>query len=262
MVLQHRKQMMTNVRFVQHATLTAALTLAVGCPGEPTVDGSDPNTPSSQAADPSTWYRAAFPNKPATGGAGTTHEQPGSGDSAPLTPQNPPPESDPSNPPVDAGTSEPDPIEEPPAPVVVPTATLVFSESPTMPADPSQAPQQFSVQSVRELFIHSVWSNLTGEHSEIRKFYSPSGELYYQKLTPFSTDLEAPVPFERSVGIPHARTVQATPLDANGHVVVADHLSVAGTWISDRAMTGIWSVEIYLDDATSPSVRSDLELVP
>jgi hypothetical protein len=43
---------------------------------------------------------------------------------------------------------------------------------------------------------------------------------------------------------------------------VSDYLSVGGTWISDRSMTGIWTVEIYLDDATKPSFTSDLELVP
>lgn len=162
-------------------------------------------------------------------------------------------------PPADAGPSDASAV-EPPADAA-PSATLIFNESPSSYV-PSPAPQEFSIQSVRELYIHTFWTGLTGEHTETRKFFLPSGELYYQRLVPFSTDIDAPVPFDREVGIPHATSVQPTPPDADGNVIVTDYLSVAGTWISDRSLTGTWTLEIHLDEAATPAVSSEIDLVP
>lgn len=222
-----------------------------------------------QTSNPVNWSLPSQGHKITAVDPGTTQEQPDDGTTVTLTPTPVNPGSDApnnNNSQLDPGPSDPIVVEPPPvvveqpAPVVVPKATLVFNEDAT--SHSASANQVFSVQSVRELFIHTVWSDLKGEHTETRKFYSPSGELYYEKLTAFSTDIEAPVPFEKPVSIPHGSSVQASPIDANGHAFVSDYLSVGGTWISDRAMTGIWTVEIYLDDAAKPSFTSDLELVP
>jgi len=223
-----------------------------------------------QTAHPITWSLSGnSSHKIAPADPGTTEEQPDPGTTTVAvspTPVSSTPGSDvPNNNIQNPGASDPIVVEPPdvvfqPPPAVAPTAALIFNESAS--SHTASASQTFSVQSVRELFIHTVWSDLKGEHTETRKFYSPSGELYYEKLTPFSTDIEAPVTYEKPVSIPHASSIQATPLDSNGNAIVSDYLSVGGTWISDRAMTGIWTVEIYLDDATKPSLRSDLELVP
>jgi hypothetical protein len=246
--------------------LVISLGIASGCTRADVAEIAKSDTTPSEAAHPTIW--SVTSHKLGSIDRGTTEQQPDAGGAVAITPTpvGPTPGTDVPNSQLDPGPSDPIVVEPPPlvveepAPVVTPKATLVFNESASTHTGP--APQQFSVHSVRELFIHSVWSDLTGEHTETRKFYSPSGELYYEKLTPFSTEIDAPVPYERPVSIPHASSIQATPLDTNGNVIVTDYLSVGGTWISDRSMTGIWTVEIYLDDATKPSLTSDLELVP
>lgn len=244
------------------AVLAVSVAAANGCTRVSVEELPKRDVTQDEAVNPITWSagsrKVAYVDP-------TTTQDPGPS-AVPSTPVNPAPSTDVPKPQVDAGPSAPIVVEHPPVvvdeppPVVVPKATLSFNQSAAYSASPPTG--EFSVQSVRELFIHTVWSDLKGDHTETRKFYSPSGELYYEKLTAFSTNIEAPVPFERPVSIPHSASVQATPLDANGNVIVSDYLSIAGTWISDRAMTGIWTVEVYLDDATKPSVTSDLELVP
>lgn len=244
---------MARIELARVAALAVTLGLASGCARMRVA-------PSDTPTDPTTWIRPSLPDKPAASDGGTTQEHTDAGSAVDPTPIGSMPDSGTPRDPADAGPSAPidaKPPEETP-PVI--TATLIFNESASSYV-PSPAPQEFSIFVVRDLFIHTVWSGLTGEHSEIRKFYMPSGELYYQKLTPFSTDIEAPVPFEKQVDIPHATSVLPTPPDANGKVIVTDYLPIAGTWISDRSLTGTWTVEIYLDEAAAPSVSSDIELV-
>jgi len=123
-------------------------------------------------------------------------------------------------------------------------------------------PDEFSVNDVRELYIYSVHTALFGEHRELRRFYAPSGELYYEKLVAYSTDLTEPVPFLEAVAVPRSKQIAAVSPDRDGRLFVSDIFPVAGTWISDRAMTGTWRVEVYLDGATQPTATLQLELVP
>ena len=253
----------TRIALTRIAGLTLLLAAGSGCTRTGVAMAPKTDESPSDALNPTTWSLTA--HKRSTVDPGTTaSEQPDAGNPvaiAPTTPVSPTPGSDGPNSQVDPIAEAPPVVDEEPAPVATPTATLIFNESATTHVAPSVL-QGFSVKSVRELFIHTIWSNLKGAHTETRKFYSPSGELYYEKLTPFSTEIDAPLPFEQPVSIPHASSIQATPLNSKGNAVVTDYLSVGGTWISDRSMTGIWTVEIYLDDATKPSFTDDLELVP
>lgn len=163
------------------------------------------------------------------------------------TPANP-------NPVQDAGTESP---EVEPAP----TASIVLSGGP-LSSGPAPISTSFSLSTVPDLYVYTAWSNLCGEHTELRKYYDPSGELFYQKLTAFSTDIAEPVPFTRKVGVPHNTSVLPAIANADGAFVMQDYIGLAGSWIGDHSITGMWRLDLYLDDATTPIATRSFELTP
>lgn len=117
-------------------------------------------------------------------------------------------------------------------------------------SDDSPTPQpRFSIAATRDLNICSTWTALEGEHYETRHFYAPPGELYYQKLIPFSTDIDQPYPFTQPVSIPHATAIRPVLPNDRGELIVCDQLAVGGAWIGDHQLTGTWRIDISLDDA-------------
>lgn len=174
----------------------------------------------------------------------------------PLPDPVPPPSSQDAPPDAAPPPAPPDPPPPPP-----PTARVVFSNAPAQ-GTPSAGQAQFSVSTERELFIHSIWSNLSGEHQELRRIYAPDGSLFYEKILPFSTEISEPVPYTGEDSVPHALVVKPVTFDAKGDLFVSDYLALAGAWIGDHAMIGDWRFEVYLDGATVPNVTSEVTLVP
>ena len=129
-------------------------------------------------------------------------------------------------------------------------------------ADMATPQKRFSIATTRDLAVCSTWSTLEGEHYETRQFYAPAGELYYQKLLPFSTDIDQPYPFTQPVSIPHATVIQPVLPNARGELVVCDQLAVAGAWIGDHQLTGTWRLDISLDDAKTAADSYSFEIVP
>jgi hypothetical protein len=167
---------------------------------------------------------------------------------------------------VDAAAAKPAAPPHNPAPdnepqEAPPPHSLALYDRP--PSDTPGAPQtRFSIAHTRDLYACSSWSALEGEHFETRRFYAPQGELYYQKLLPFSTDTAEPHPFTHPVAIPHATTIQPVLPNQRGELVVCDALAVAGAWIGDHQLTGAWRIEVVLDGATSPAISQAFEIVP
>jgi hypothetical protein len=153
------------------------------------------------------------------------------------------------------------PRPEPPYPEPVPTLTIALYDSP-QPNTPNPTQTTFSIASTRELYAYSIWSGLEGEHFETRRFYTPSDDLYYQELIPFSTESDEPYPFTQRVAIPHALTVQPVTPNERGEVVIRDYLAVAGAPIGDRQITGTWRLEVSLDGEKTPFLAHNFELVP
>jgi hypothetical protein len=98
----------------------------------------------------------------------------------------------------------------------------------------------FSLSTLRDLFIVVQWTNLpTGTHTQEVKFYLPearTGTLYQSFNNPFFA--------------PH------------GHkklVTLVDDVPVAGTFIENRELTGMWKVDIYLDDTFVASSYVELD---
>lgn len=132
---------------------------------------------------------------------------------------------------------------------------LVFSSA-LQACDETCTATSFSIDTLRELHVYALWHGLSGDHVELRKYYSPDGSLYYQKLVAFSTDpSSADKAFEPTASIPHTRTVQLAKTTTGGASVVWDYLPVGGTWITQHHMVGTWRVELFLDKlAGTPDV--------
>jgi hypothetical protein len=222
-------------------TTPASSTRDAATPDAPMMDGS----PSDSSAPDASWTEDAA----TTDDVGTTQDAktPDAGQGPGIV--------------VDAGAPDAGPRDAgPPAPLM-PTVTAALSDGPIV-GDPRDAVATFSIATVRELFIYTTWSNLDGEHYEIRQFKTPSGDLYYQKMIPFSTALDEPAPFTLTVDIPHATVIQPVQPDANGNLVVNDYIAVGGSWIGDHQITGTWTLQVYLDGASTPSSTQTFELVP
>ena len=101
---------------------------------------------------------------------------------------------------------------------------LVFCNSIFANCTPESA---FSLSNLRDLNVVVNWQNLpAGTHAQKITFNLPGGDLYQTFEKSFTVD-------EGSNGT--ASTMQALP--------------VAGTWITQRGLTGTWSVSLALDGA-------------
>jgi hypothetical protein len=149
-----------------------------------------------------------------------------------------------------------------PEPTATPALAIALSDKPLADVTSALCQTRFSIATTRELYIYSIWSELEGEHTELRRIYARSGELYYEKLIPFSTEIDEPYPFTRNVGIPHATIVQPVTPDERGNLVVRDYFGVAGTWVGEHQLVGTWRIEISLDRAKTPTLALNFEIVP
>lgn len=108
----------------------------------------------------------------------------------------------------------------PPPPI--PSAAISFCDDGTASCTPANS---FSVASLRDLVININWENLPdGNHLQSLEILIPGGGLYQSTETAFLTESPSP------------HTFSAMRL-----------LPVAGTWISQRQITGDWTVRVSLD---------------
>jgi len=107
-------------------------------------------------------------------------------------------------------------------PAAQPQAAITFCNT----ASPNcSSEQSFSVALVRDLDVVVNWANLPeGTHAQKVSFVLPNGDFY----TAYEKSFE----------------VAAT---TGGTLTTVQALPVAGTWISQRRLTGTWSVTVELD---------------
>ena len=117
-------------------------------------------------------------------------------------------------------------------PPPVPDATVSFCD----PGDGAcAAATSFSVAAMRDLVVNVNWENLpAGHHTQLLEILQPGGGLYQASQTSFLV----------ADSSQSAMTVTRT-------------LPVAGSWISQRQITGEWSVRVSLDGSaiTSQAVQ-------
>lgn len=103
-----------------------------------------------------------------------------------------------------------------------PAAAVSFCQSTETGCAPNGS---FQVSGTRNLNVVIEWQNLpVGTHSQKVSFVLPSGDEYQA--------------FERSFEVPDG---------LSGSVTTTQSLQVAGTWIAQRRLSGMWQVNYFLD---------------
>lgn len=107
-------------------------------------------------------------------------------------------------------------------PPAIPSATISFCDDgvPNCPASLS-----FSVESLRDMMINVSWENLPpGNHIQMLEIMLPGGGLYQSTQTGLFVEGSLP-----------------------GAASTTRLLPIAGTWITQRQLTGEWTVRAWLD---------------
>ncbi|HWQ02967.1 MAG TPA: hypothetical protein VNL38_00660 [Candidatus Nitrosotenuis sp.] len=103
----------------------------------------------------------------------------------------------------------------------------------------------FDITKLRDLYVFATWPDLSGNFTQTVEFYLPDGSLYLKKSTPFMV----------RNGQPLARRQASSTLPewmftkSRGVPAVVTPLPVAGTFITQRNLTGTWTVRVLLDGA-------------
>lgn len=136
----------------------------------------------------------------------------------------------------------------------------------------------FPVADLRDLFVYVVWPGVSGQHVQTVQFFLPDGSLYSSQKTQFAIGGPA---FSANVGPALQNEAGSTPparhllADANethaegipsllvksrGDSAVLTVLPVAGTFITQRNLSGAWHVRVLLDDRLA--LESEFTLAP
>ena len=118
---------------------------------------------------------------------------------------------------------------------------------------------EFSMATVRDVYIYTYWKRLRGAHTQTVRIYSPDGHLFQKRIIPFSTRAAAAGTRRRVPGIDNPVDVQQAQA-VKGWKVVVMPFPIAGTWVNHHEMRGTWRVEIYHNQAATPSVSGSFLL--
>lgn len=107
-------------------------------------------------------------------------------------------------------------------PPAVTDATISFCDDGAESCTPATS---FSIASLRDLVVNVNWENLTaGSHTQMIEVMMPNGGLYQGGQSAF-----------------------LVPDSSNGSLTTTRLVPVAATWISQRHISGEWSVRVSLD---------------
>jgi hypothetical protein len=119
----------------------------------------------------------------------------------------------------------------------------------------------FSAAALRDLLILVEYRDLApGRHTQRLHLYAPDGALYQQFATEFEVEGAGPTP--RAGAHPAHGPAHRDPGGPPGSEQVETRLPVGGTWITQHSLYGTWRVEVYLDQARTPTVYRNLVLSP
>lgn len=102
---------------------------------------------------------------------------------------------------------------------------------------------KFELQKARDLYVYATWPNVAGDHVQTVEFYLPNGSLYLKKDTPFRVRRGVP----RARFVPGSSVPEQFLTSSRGVPAVITALPVAGTFITQRNLTGTWTVRVLLD---------------
>ena len=137
----------------------------------------------------------------------------------------------------------------------------------------------FTIADLRDLFVFLVWPGVSGQHVQTVQFMLPDGSIYSSQKTQFST-ARGPVysptvaPAAENVVAPappaphliadankiHAEGIPSLLMKSRGDSAILTVLPVAGTYITQRNLSGVWRVRVLLDDRLA--LESEFTLAP
>jgi hypothetical protein len=153
---------------------------------------------------------------------------------------------------------------------------IFYCETPDTSCRTTQ--DSFPIAELRDLFVFVVWPGVSGQHVQAVQFFLPDGSLYSSQKTKFAVGGSA---FSANVGSAVQNEVGPTPparhliADANkthaegipsllmksrGDSAVLTVLPIAGTYITQRNLSGAWHVRVLLDDRLA--LESEFTLAP
>ena len=130
------------------------------------------------------------------------------------------------------------------APRTVQVHKVFFGESEETACRPGRG--EFVLQDLRELYVCIVWSGLAGTYSAQLTFVAPDGNVYQKMTLAFVTAEASATAATVEVEGRHHK-VKRAGRGRNGETVVVATLPVAGTYITQHNLAGLWTVKISLN---------------
>jgi hypothetical protein len=137
----------------------------------------------------------------------------------------------------------------------------------------------FALADLRDLFVFVVWPGASGQHVQTVEFFLPDGSNYSSQKTQFKigggavffTAMSPAAPNVVTPPLPaahlvtdankiHAEGISSLLMKSRGDSAVLTVLPVAGTYITQRSLSGTWRVRVLLDDRVA--LQSEFTLVP
>jgi hypothetical protein len=177
------------------------------------------------------------------------------------------------------GRGEPASVVRPPMPRPRPTPRgpeIFYCETPDTSCRTTQ--DTFPIADLRDLFVFVVWPGVSGQHIQTVQFFLPDGSVYSSHKTQFAVgghvfsanlatsapNVVAPPPpaphLMADANKTHAEGIPSLLMKSRGDSAVLTVLPVAGTYITQRNLSGVWRVRILLDDRLA--LQSEFTLAP
>ena len=136
----------------------------------------------------------------------------------------------------------------------------------------------FPIADLRDLYVFVVWPGVSGQHVQTVQFFLPDGSVYSSQKTKFmvgggnfsaaialaNPNVVAPTPpashLTADANKVHAEGIRSLLMKSRGDASVFTVLPVAGTYITQRNLSGAWRVRVLLDDRVA--LESEFMLVP
>ncbi len=136
----------------------------------------------------------------------------------------------------------------------------------------------FPIADLRDLFVFVTWPGVSGQHVQTVQFFLPDGSMYSSQKTQFTTggpvfsanvapavqNEVGPTPPARHLiadaNKTHAEGIPSLLMRTRGDSAVLTVLPVAGTYITQRNLSGAWRARILLDDRLA--LESEFTLAP
>ena len=106
--------------------------------------------------------------------------------------------------------------------------------------------RDFALEELRDLYLCVAWRGLSGTHVEQLTLRTPDGAVYQTLTVPFTTP-GAPTPADAVEVEGRRHEVQHSGRSPRGETLVLAVLPVAGTFITQYHLVGLWTVEVSLN---------------